>query len=175
MAVPLGGADPMLAMQKAAMLPRGTTRPGADGASEGVFSFGWTSDATAAATATAAAAAQGGDGDGGHADGTTGTVPARAARTVELGAEAWMVLRVASAPGIAEIFAAMAGAAGPEPATTPAWEMLLAACKAKLLALPAVGHGDGVMVAPEVAAATVAQQELLEAAVAAARAALACA
>ena len=78
----------------------------------------------------------------------------------------------------AEIFAAMAGAAGPDPATPAGWRLLLKACEAKLLTLPAVDRSnsttagaDGAVV---VAAAAAAQRELLEAAATAARAALAC-
>ena len=168
----MGGTDPMtppmLAMQKMAMLPRGTARPGPDGASEGIFSFGWASDATAAAAAR---------GEGGQVVDESEPAcpgPAVAAKTVELGAEAWMVLRVASAPGAAEIFAAMAGAAGPDPATPAGWRLLLTACEAKLLTLPAVDRSNGGADVAVVAAAAAAQRELLEAAATAARAALAC-
>jgi len=134
LAVPISG-EPSLLKQKCAMLPRGTTRENAAGTKEALVSFGWAETSDSGADEP---------------------------KQVELPAEVWLVLRVAGAADMAEMFAAMSAAgdaseeeeepplgiapaplptvSGPYPpsSTAAAWGLLLRACEAQQMAIVAM-------------------------------------
>jgi hypothetical protein len=145
-----GGAA--LTMQKAAMLPRGTTRTTPTGDTQALLSFGWAQPA---------------------ADGSPAEEPMCA--EVKLPAEAWLVLRVATAMDVGDMLAALSAGEEEESSTRSGWELLRSACEAQLAALPSeaaetepVDGASGASAAAALAAAG-ARRRLLKAAVAAAR------